>query len=155
MTSPTRRRTRLAALACASLALMAPSVAAASDTIPGLGALELLGGEDYDWGNDVIDPDAIADEVESELDELGIGDGYEDEYSGAAETPPGTDGSPMTILYDTQEAVWDLVYPNASAGPGITAARGAFRQDPAGCSARTAATRTTGSARSPPRTCWA
>ena len=130
MTPPTRRRTRLAALACASLALLAPSVAAASDTIPGLGALELLGGEEYDWQDAAIDPDAIAGEVEAELEGLGLGGDERKEFFGAAETPPGTDGRPMTILYDTQQAVWDLVYPSASSGPGITAARGAFRQDP-------------------------
>jgi hypothetical protein len=119
---------RLTALACASVALFAPAVAAASDTVPGLGALELLGGDD--WQDAAIDPDAIAAETEAELDELGLGDGFEDEYAGVPTTPPGTGGAPMLILYDTQESIWDMVYPNASAGPGLTAARGAFRQDP-------------------------
>ena len=129
MTPPTRRRAWLAALACASAAILAPSAAVASDyTLPGLDALELLGGDG--WENEVIDPDAIADQIEAELDGLGLGEDFDEEYTGAPAIPPGTDGRPMTILYDTQEAVWDLVYPNASAGPGLTAARGAFRQDP-------------------------
>jgi hypothetical protein len=128
MTHPTARRLRLTALACASVALLAPAVATASDTVPGLGALELLGGDD--WQDGVVDPDAIAAETEEELAGLGLGDDFQEEYAGIPSTPPGTDGGPMLILYDTQESVWDMVYPRASAGPGLTAARGAFRQDP-------------------------
>ena len=92
MTPPTRRRTWLAAVACASAALLAPSAAVASDyTLPGLDALELLGGGD--WENEVIDPDAIADAIEAELDGLGLGEDLEEEYSGAPAIPPGPTGA--------------------------------------------------------------
>ena len=118
---------RLAALACASAALLAPALASASDTAPGLGALSLIG-SGWDESGD-IDPDQIALETEAELAALGLlpgaPDAGEPTSSGSA---PGVDGRPMSIIYDTQEAVWDLVFP--STGRGLTAARGAFRQDP-------------------------
>lgn len=122
---------RLALAVCASMALIAPAIASASGTVPGIGALALIGQGWEDDGGD-IDPDAIALETEAELDALGLGDDL-DERAGpegdlATGAAPGTDGRPMSIIYDTQEAVWDLVFP--ASGPGLTAERGAFRQDP-------------------------